>query len=288
VRAVGGDLFRLDNMTPSPPLQDDVSDSELVSLFAESPERAWLLFLERYSGLILSIVRGIGCQRDEAMDRFVYVCDKLREDGFRRLRTVRRLGEQGQLVPWLRVVVRNLCVNWAWSVQGRRRLLKPIARLSELDRRVFELHFWRGRTASEVHEQLRCTFCRSLSFREVFESLDRVASCLSGKARWRLTAALARRLPPVKLEDAERVNQLPVRSETPESALLRREAEQRLHEALGQLTARQRLILELRFEEALSTRGVAKVLALREAEVRAALRSGLEALRRALVSSDQR
>jgi DNA-directed RNA polymerase specialized sigma24 family protein len=212
-------------MPPAPPPSAAApSDAELLALFADSPQRAWGLFLERHAGAMLAMLRGLGFDRDQAMDRFVYVCEKLSEDDFRRLRSVRRLGQRSELTPWLRAVVRNLCVNWAWSLEGRRRLLKSIGRLSELDRRVFQLHFWNGRAPSEIFEHLRCTYRHDLSLLDVFESLERILSRLSRKKLWRLVTALARRQRPLSLDDPTLGDEpAPLRDrDTPEAMLLRR------------------------------------------------------------------
>lgn len=277
------DLPRADPLTACAKLaHGGPSDQQLVELFAENPQQAWAVFLDRYAGLILYTLRRLGFRHDEAMDRFVYVCEKLCEDGFRRLRTVRRLGGRGELVPWLRVVVRNLCVNLAFSLDGRQRLLRSIARLPELDQRVFRLHFWRGLSLSEVYEHLRATSSAELSFPEVFESLERILARLSHRKRWQLLSRLARRRSPLPVDDGDGLQGVPLAepTENPEAALLRREAEAQLARALESLPPRQRLILQLRYEEAMAIRAIAEMLHLREREVRSALQAGLAALRR--------
>ena len=52
----------------------DLSDDGLLRLFRSEPRRAWDLFLDRYSNYILSVLRHMGFDHDEAMDRFVFVC----------------------------------------------------------------------------------------------------------------------------------------------------------------------------------------------------------------------
>ena len=97
----------------------ELSDTDLVGLSATEPQRAWDFFIERYAGLVLATLQGMGFDQDEAMDRFVFVCEKLCEGRFRRLRSVRFAGNRGELVPWIRTVVKNLAVSWAWSISDR-------------------------------------------------------------------------------------------------------------------------------------------------------------------------
>ena len=129
-----------------------LSDAALLVLFRSQPQRAWELFIDKYARLIITRLRRFGLDYDQAMDRFVYVCEKLCEQDYRRLRSVRYLGSSGELTPWLVQVVRNLAINWAQSQEGRQRLSKPIAQLGRLDQKVFEAHFHLGLIPSEICE----------------------------------------------------------------------------------------------------------------------------------------
>ena len=59
-----------------------LSDTELLTVFHNHAERAWEIFIERYADVILSHLRSLGFDYDQAMDRFVYVCEKLCEQNF--------------------------------------------------------------------------------------------------------------------------------------------------------------------------------------------------------------
>ncbi len=111
-----------------------ISDTDLLTLFRCDPQQAWKLFIDRYADFIFSHLHTSGFNYDQAMDRFVYVCEKLCEQDFRKLRMIRYAGRSGDLTPWLRKVIKNLCINWAWSAEGRRRLFKSVERLSPRDR----------------------------------------------------------------------------------------------------------------------------------------------------------
>ncbi|MEL7060074.1 MAG: hypothetical protein AAGN46_08620, partial [Acidobacteriota bacterium] len=90
---------------------DEASDDALLALFRRRPQVAWEQFLERYAGRIVAQLRGLGLESDDAMDCFVFVCERLARDRWRRLRDVQRTGARGELVPWLRQVVRHAAID---------------------------------------------------------------------------------------------------------------------------------------------------------------------------------
>ena len=272
------------------PRQEPGDDTDLIQLFKRDTKRAWDLFLERYADAIFGQLRGMGFDYDDAMDRFVYVCEKLSEDDCRRLRSVRFAGQHGELVPWVRTVVKNLCVSWAWSQDGRKRLFKSIQNLSKLDQRVFELYYWRGFSPAEVEEQLRRE-AMTVAPGEVFESLERVISSLSANRLWRLASNLlrARRSPSFEeLSELAGVRIEPVASgPSPEEEAVAREARAWLESSLSSLTPRERLVIQLRFEQALTLAEIARTVGSSQTEVRRAIATGLERLRAQIPNAAQ-
>ena len=75
-----------------------------------SAAAGWSAFLERYSGLMLQVARRSAIDNDEAHDRYLYACERLAENGFKRLLKFHRGGE-AEFSAWLRAVMRNLCVD---------------------------------------------------------------------------------------------------------------------------------------------------------------------------------
>lgn len=268
--------------------QTVMSDDELLAQFQQRPEEAWLSFIEKYADMIFSLIRGLGFDYDQAMDRFVFVCEKFCEKDFRRLKSIKYAGSRGELTPWIRQVVRRLCINWAWSEDGRRRLLKPIKSLEPLQQRVFELYFWHGLSPSEVDERLRQEHYADVGPASVFVALDRILSQVSEKKLWRLVSNLARTRGVVSLQamDEESAGwDPPDERPDPESDLIQREQSQLLRKALQNLPEQQVLIMQFRFEHALSTGEIADILRLDEREVRKTLNTGLEEVRRTLKSN---
>ncbi len=270
------------NVTSSPlPLPD----AELLALFATEPDRAWRLFIDRYADMIFSYLQRLGFDYDQAMDRFLYVCEKLCEQDFRRLKTIKYTGRSGDLTPWIRKTVKNLSINWAWSVEGRKRLLKPIQRLPAREQRIFELYFWKGLSPSRIHEQLRLEH-HELDMVEVLDALERIFSLLSRKKLWRLMSNLASARGEVSLDEIDEETGLGLEAVSeranPEEALLEKEAEERISSALDGLSTRERLAIEFRYTEAMAVKDVAAMLGLSEREVKNSLKSALNKLRRTL------
>ena len=261
----------------------ELSDPELLDLFQTDPRRAWDRFIDRYADFILSTLHHLGFDYDEAMDRFVFVCEKLSEGGYRRLCQVQFAGQRGDLTPWIRTVVRHLSISWARSVDGRRRLFKSVERLPARERRIFELYFWQGRTPSEIHEQLRAEAQDDLSLAAVLDALGKVFEHLDAHQRWRLASQLARHRPTIPVEsphpESGVVYEPPAREISPEQALLLKERQGRFESALDGLASRDRLILQLRYEEAMSLAEVAQIVRVSPSTVKNSLRASLNSLR---------
>lgn len=264
-----------------------LSDTELLMLFHRDPQRAWELFIEKYADPLFSYLHNLGFNYDQAMDRFVYICEKLCEQDFRRLRMIRYAGSSGDLTPWLRKVAKNLCINWAWSTDGRRRLFKPIARLPEREQRIFELYFWKGMSPSEIYERLHLLEHEgSIDLIEVLDSLERIFSVLSHKNLWRLMSNLARRREAISLDevDEETGARVEFADSVPnaEETLIQKEAAERMSRALEGLSPREQLVIRFRYEEGMAIKEIAEMLHLGEQEVKASVKAILVKLKRSL------
>jgi hypothetical protein len=58
-----------------------------AELASGRPDAAWDLFLDRYRRLIFAAIRHYAQDHDDVIDVFARVCEALREDDLRRLRT---------------------------------------------------------------------------------------------------------------------------------------------------------------------------------------------------------
>ncbi len=261
------------------------SDAELLTLFHSEPDRAWRVFVDRHADLIFSQLRRLGFDYDQAMDRFVYIFEKLADDDFRRMKTIRYAGSSGDLTPWVRTVVKNLSVNWAWSEEGRKRLLKPIALLPKREQRVFELYFWRGLDLSAIHEQLRLENREDITLADTLDALEHIIHSLGQKKLWRLLSNLARVRGTLSLDDLTEETGVAFEPadtrDNPEQALIQKESNEQLSEALACLSPGERLVVQFRYEEGMAIKEIAEMLRKNEHEVRRLLKTALAHLRKA-------
>ncbi|HLE32490.1 MAG TPA: hypothetical protein VJB38_07790 [Bacteroidota bacterium] len=158
--------------------QTVVRDQELLArLFSgdKTAQRAWEDFLESYSNLFLKIIWKIEKDRDTVMERYLHVCSKFAEKDFAILRKFKQ--KHGENPPkftsWLGAVVRNMIVDSYRSTEGRRRIPKALKGLHDLDRKVFELYYWRGFGPEEIDQELATGMNGSSeSISDILERLD--------------------------------------------------------------------------------------------------------------------
>jgi len=81
-------------------------------------EAAWTRLVQSYTPLLLHAVRSVAPQSDAAMDAYVYVLERLREDEFRRLRAF-AIDGRSSFGTWLVVVARRLCIDRHRQLYGR-------------------------------------------------------------------------------------------------------------------------------------------------------------------------
>ena len=100
----------------------------LDGLSSKLPEHAWSEFLQVYAPLILQVIRSFERDIDHSSGCFLFVCEGLSRSRFHRLRRF-RLGGSARFSTWLRVVVRNLCLDWHRKEFGRQRIFESMSHL---------------------------------------------------------------------------------------------------------------------------------------------------------------
>lgn len=265
-----------------------ISDEELLALFHSEPLRAWEIFIDKHADTIFRTLQHAGFDYDQAMERFVYVCEKLSEQNFRRLRTIQYAGSLGELTPWLRLVVKRLSINWAWSQEGRDRLFTSISNLSKREQRIFELYFRGGLLPTEIHERLLQEHER-IELADVFESLENIFAHLSENKLWKLLSQLNRARQTLSLDETDEETGFQIEPvdecDNPEERLMRREENARFEKALESLSVKEKLVLEFRYEETLSVKEIAEMLKMEEREVKNLLKSSFYKLRKVLLQN---
>jgi DNA-directed RNA polymerase specialized sigma24 family protein len=146
---------------------------------------AWETFLGIYSPILYQTAVAYSDDEDEAADCYLYICEQLSRNGFRRLLKFNPQGS-ASLTTWLRVVGRNLCYDRHRAHSGRRRPFKLLQFLSELERRVYDCRFERGLSEEETLNQLRPAFA-DLGPPQLHEVERRVEDSLGSRQRWILS-----------------------------------------------------------------------------------------------------
>lgn len=162
----------------------------LRDLDSGNPEDAWTEFLHDYAALTFQVVRYFESDPDRASDCFQFVCERLVEDRFRRLRKFKVDGA-AKFSTWLRAVVRNLCLDWHRKEFGRLRTFRSISRLSLFDHEVFRMIYERGSTTEECLHRLASRFPQA-SADQVAEARLRIEDALKPDQRLLLARRVAR------------------------------------------------------------------------------------------------
>lgn len=260
---------------------DAGNDSLLKELRSARPDVAWRTFLDRHAARIMRVVRLREYDEQHASDCFMFVCEKLVDDGFRRLLQF----DATRGVPfgaWLNAVVANLCVEWHREQFGRARVPASIMGLSALDRSVFEYRYRHDLDLQTCAHLLRSAY-PALTRAALSASLARVHSAMTPRQRWNLVRQRGRFVP---LASA-RMQDIPESQPNPEQLNELHQRRDRLQVALKQLPASDRFLLRLRFEENLTFEGIARLAGLNNLhQARRRIEVALSALRQ-LLSGDE-
>jgi RNA polymerase sigma factor (sigma-70 family) len=225
-----------------------------AELEAGRPEAAWDRLLERYQRLIFAAIRHYADDHDDVMDIFAWVCEALRADDLRRLRSyLAQPQHRARFSTWLVTVVRHLAVDWFRHRDGRRRLSDSVAALPVLQRSIFQHVFLDRRSHVEAYELIR-TETPALSFREYLAELRATYRAVTNGRRSGILRELGGPPPP----DPE--------PGTPGDAADTFDARRLLAGALAALSDVDRVAIELYVVEELPAAEVARMLGLPNAK----------------------
>ena len=243
--------------------QADYQIKELLrGLGSDRAERFWAGFLDGYAPLIQQVVRTFAKDEDGISEGFIFVCQRLCHNRFRRLRSYDPQGP-ARFETWLRVVAQRLCLDWRRHKTGRFRLFKSIARLSRLERELFRRLYREGLGLESAFESLRPLF-PGLTRAEVESGAGRIAKSLSPRDRTFLLAWYSRVDPLPFEKDGPQPEEVALsRQPDPESAAISSQQAQRLERAAQTLSPQDRLILRLRFEKELTLSEIARLTGLK-------------------------
>lgn len=217
---------------------------------------AWAEFIDRFSPLIMQAVRQFEFEQERANDCFLHICEKLCENGFQRLLKFNTAG-QARFDTWLGTVLFNLCVDWHRKEFGRAVMLPAIGALPAFDQAVYRLYFEQAMDREACRRTLQDEF-PDLTAEQFAEAIARVHRVLTPRQRWRISARGRRHLRNA-VRDVE-VDTLPASVAEPEAQASREERHRLLRESVSGLSAEQRLLLHLRFEQGLTLGKIAEIM----------------------------
>ncbi len=110
----------------------------LTRLNSPARSKAWKQFIDRYAQTIIRVASQYEYGPDHLNDCYLFICEKLIDNSFRRLRAYQPHGS-ARFRSWLRVVIANLCIDWYRQEHGRTRLFKSISKLSHFDQLVYQV-----------------------------------------------------------------------------------------------------------------------------------------------------
>ena len=254
---------------------------------ARNDDDAWCAFLAEQAPLILQVVHLFERDADQVQDCFLFVCERLRRDGLRRIRRFREEGP-ASFATWLRAVVRHLCLDWRRHRDGRFRLPRAVARLPELEQEVFRSIHLRGLSENETFHSLRALW-PALTRDELSAAAARAARAVDGHFSWLLLWRRPRMLSisaaPPGSDPAEGEAGLVDPRADPERDAEEHERNEALEASLAFLPARARLLVRLRFGQDLPLEEIARLTGLSgTSQVERQLRQALDDLRDAMTA----
>jgi RNA polymerase sigma factor (sigma-70 family) len=264
-------------------MDDSETDDLLKQLRSRQPGDAWTVFLERYSPLLISVIRRFEHDQDAVEDCYLFVCEHLSRDGFRRLLRYQDDG-RARFSTWLCVVTRNLCLDWHRHEFGRQRVFESIAGLPSLEQEIFRALLVDLLPPEQALLSLAPRF-PGLTIEKVNDGLRRVEQALNSRQRWLLEARRMRGLEAGSAgeQDPDLPGQLHSGLPSPETWAEAQEERAALAAAMAGLAPRERLLIRLRFERELTFGEIARLLKLDSPQgADRAVRAALARLRKAM------
>lgn len=222
---------------------------------------AWVDFLGSYGPVLYQAARAYTSSQDAAADCYVYICEQLAHNRFKRLRKFNPKG-RASFTTWLRVVARNLCFDWHRRQSGRRRPFKSLEGLSPLELEIYRWRFAHGASQHETLQQLTPQF-PNVDLDELSAIEGRLQNSLSSRQRWILStrrqSEIRTRVTVAREDDEPHMPEVADSQPDQETLLVTQQQQEQLQNNLASLPADERLLLQLRFEHDLSLDEVARL-----------------------------
>lgn len=282
-----------DNRSADPIQQSDYARliTDNLAFIERQCRRAVLKTLEGSGGAGAEAPGDAGIELENQADELLNeVLDRLRGDGFKALREFRA---QAKLTTYLTTIVGNLIIDLLRQKKGRSRAKERALEMGGVAERLYDLVYLRGCTLHQAHSHLEITYGLSEPLEKLQEMLDRMRGRGDRSQMLPATEPEETWLLPGKRTAADDAIEFEVADsrKNPEAALLERQREVRVQQAVAGLTAglsgEESFMLRLRFptddSEPKSFREIAKLIGASESSVDARIRRILVRFREALL-----
>ena len=252
---------------PRPPLSsprmadvEAMNDLQLVEHFQIDPERAYLVLLERYTPVLLRMIRVFMKDPDEVMEVYTSICERFTANDYQALR---RFHSDGELTPWLSVVVANACRDRFRKKKATSVPLSVISQLDDREKLVFKYYYQEHLAHEDIAEIISRRHRVTYTALEVVAAVGKINDLLSTRKRWHLLSALSANRPKLSLDELGETGFQPTDPEGLadfDESLYRQERVERLNDAFHQLEAEDQLLILLRFEQNRTAPQIANIM----------------------------
>ncbi|MDA1027593.1 MAG: sigma-70 family RNA polymerase sigma factor [Bacteroidetes bacterium] len=247
------------------------------------PTSGYSSLLDKYTPIILRMIRRFLSDSDEVMETYTSICERLQHNDYQALR---RFRINSELTPWLSVVVANACRD---RFRKNRMSSVPnsvISKLGNCEKLVFKYYYQDHIPQSEIPEIIAGKNGKQCSSEDVAHAIERIDELLSVNKRWHLLAALRANRPMLSLDDLTEMGITPEGSLPAPDQMGIADGDRvgQLNRAIGDLDPEDQLLVLLRFEHGMRAQQIAKVMQFENPKyVYTRLRTIINRLRRDMV-----
>jgi len=236
-----------------------MTDTALIKQFKADPGQGYASLLDKYTPVILRMIRRFLSDPDEVMETYTSICERLQHNDYQALR---RFRINSELTPWLSVVVANACRD---RFRKNRMVSVPnsvISKLNPVEKLVFRYYYQEHVPQSEIPDLISGGHNMACTLEDVRRAVGHIDELLSVNKRWHLLAALSANRPMLSLDDLTEMGMAPATSTPSPDAEDHQENDRvsHLNSAIKDLDAEDQLLVLLRFEHGMRAQQIAKVM----------------------------
>lgn len=246
---------------------DSTQPHPWIDSYRKDPDSAWEMFISRYNKLVMAVIHKLVDDYDEAMDLYVYTLEKVKERDCKRLTDYSVKPRSYGFDTWIAVVARNCCMDWFRKEKGRKRLLKCIENMPEIDQWTFRYTYWHKYSYDTTFLLLKSKHGFEGSFEELLSIVAQIENSLQRGTHWKFQQNWHSILPARSIESYEsgqKTEENPGTGEKDPTThhLIREDTLRYMEEYFGSLSPEEQMIIHLHYYRDRSLREVARIMKL--------------------------